>query len=178
MAGIQKIFFQAIQTDTMNKINFLLGCVIALLLLNAGTVYFLYRGHPSSPAHARPGEGPAQYIISQLKFDDGQQKEFADLRASHQQQSHQIHDEEKRLHDEYFNLLKTDQPDMDKVDSVATLIAQQQKMLETAAFAHFRSLRALCRPDQKILFDHTIDNIARMVGQQGPPAGGPPPTGM
>jgi protein CpxP len=77
------------------------------------------------------------------------------------------------LHDLYFGMLKTDNPDKNKVDSVATLIGAKRKELATATFEHFQQLRAICRDDQKKLFDATIDDIARMVTGPHPPDGPP-----
>ena len=161
----------------MSKINFLTIAVVLLLLLNAGTlavVFHWHEGRRSGPQEG--GEGPAAYIIQVLKLDEQQQQQFAELRQAHRQAIRSVHEEDKRLHDAYFSLLKTDRPDRAAVDSVANLLAVEEKLLSTTTFEHFEKLRALCRPDQKVLFDATIDEIAHRMAPpppQGP--GGPPP---
>ena len=157
----------------MNKMRFLTVCIILLLILNAVTLFILFHMHLGQPHGVHGGEGPAKYIIEQLKLDTRQQEQFAELRNRHHDFARKSHEEEERLHDLYFSLLKTDDPDKAKVDSVATLIGAQRKALATATFEHFRELRAICRGDQKKLFDATVDEIARMVS--GPPGPGGPP---
>ena len=56
----------------------------------------------------------------------------------------------------------------------AAAMAAHQKELEQFTFDHFQKLRAICRDDQKKLFDETIDEIAKMVAG-GPHPGDPPP---
>jgi protein CpxP len=154
----------------MKKNVFLLICVVVLLLINAYTLFIVFRMHAEK--ERGPG-GPTQrdsYIIDQLKLDAAQQKQFGELRRQHHELAMHIQHEDERLHDLYFSLLKTDNPDMAKVDSVSTLIGTQRKAQATAAFEHFRQLRAICHDDQKKFYDATIDEIARRVT-------GPPPPG-
>ena len=158
----------------MNKTKFLTISIILLLALNAITLFIVFHMHLGQKKHdIHEGEGPANFIIEQLKLDDAQQKQFADLRHQHQDFARTAHEEERKLHDAYFNLLKTDNPDKVKVDSIAALMASHQKELELFTFDHFQKLRAICRDDQKKLFDQTIDEIAKQVG--GPPHPDGPP---
>jgi len=160
----------------MNKTKFLTIGLVALLLLNAVTLFILFHMHLDQRDHEkRQGEGPANFIVDQLRLDENQQKQFADLRREHQDFSRKNHEDEKDLHKAYFDLLKTDSPDKTKVDSIATLMANHHKELEEFTFQHFQKLRAICRDDQKKLFDETIDEIAKMIGGDVPHPGGPPP---
>jgi len=164
----------------MNKSNFLTICVLLLFLLNACTLFIVFRNHHQNRNDRPRGMEPGNYIVEQLKLDAAQQQQFGEMRRQHHELAMHIQHEEERLHDLYFSLLKTDNPDMNKVDSVATLIGVQRKAQATAAFDHFRQLRALCHDDQKKLYDATIDEIARRV--TGPPPGReghppPPPPG-
>jgi len=159
----------------MNKTKFLTIGLVVLLLLNAVTLFILFHMHLAQKQHAdREGEGPANFIVEQLRLDANQQKQFAELRHQHQDFARKTHEEGKKLHDAYFELLKTDDPDKTKVDSIASLMASHQKELELFTFDHFQKLRAICREDQKKLFDETIDDIARMAGGGPPHPGGPP----
>jgi len=161
----------------MSKINFLTIAVVLLLLLNAGTLVFMFRWHDGKTTVLQGnGEGPAAFIIQTLQLDAQQQERFATLRREHQRITRAAREEDKRLHDAYFGLLKTDHPDTVKVNALATLIGEQEKLLSKVTFEHFEKLRALCRDDQKKLFDATIDEIARRMApgpKQRP--GGPPP---
>ena len=157
----------------MNKMRFLTISVIVLFLLNAATLFFLFRNQDIKPGRRPPGNGKdaAQYIITALKLDSEQQQQFAQLREKHHSFAVKAEDENKRLHDLYFNMLKSDSQDQGKIDSVATLIGQQRKILAQNTFEHFQQLRAICHEDQKKLFDATIDDIIRMVAGPHPPPG-------
>jgi periplasmic protein CpxP/Spy len=164
------------QTVSMNKLRFLTWSVVLLLLLNAGTLIYLFmqKKHEQGPP---AGGGAADFIIENLRLDAAQQKQFEEMRHQHQDITRRAHEEDRRLHDIYFSLLKTDNPDKAKVDSVSSLIATQRSMIESATFSHFQQLRQLCRDDQKKLFDATIDEIAKRMTPKGPGPGGPPPGG-
>jgi protein CpxP len=158
----------------MNKFRFLTWSVVVLLLLNAGTLIYLLMSKQADKKPP-PGEGASSFIIEQLKLDAQQQQLFFELRHQHQEIIQRIQEQDRRLHDEYFNLLKTDNPDRVKADSISSLIAKQRSSIEAATFDHFQQLRKLCRDDQKKLFDATIDEIMKRMGPKGPPPGGPPP---
>lgn len=144
----------------MNKIRLLTISVVLLFLLNAGMIVFLFTARPLPPGHDRR---PDAFIIEQLQLDKEQQQSFAQLRMQHQNAIRSAQEEDRRLHDVYFSLVKTDQPDKAKVDSLTSLIGAQRGVIETATFEHFHQLRNLCRPEQKKLFDNTIDEITRRM---------------
>jgi Spy/CpxP family protein refolding chaperone len=124
------------------------------------------------PIHDGGEQGPADYIIKQLKLDDKQQQQFTELRKQHHDRMRKTHEKDKELHDLYFSLLKIDNPDKNKVDSIAILIGEQRKIMATVTFDHFQQLRAICNTDQKKLFDETINDILEMMaghGGEGPP---------
>lgn len=160
----------------MNKMKFLTISVIILLLLNAFTLFIVFHEHLNKDHGPHGGNDPGKYIINALKLDDQQQQQFDELRRHHHEMTKGLEEQDKQLHDLYFSLLKTDNPDKNKVDSIAVLIGQKRKELATATFDHFQQLRAICHDDQKKLFDATIDDIAHMVtGAQAPPPDAPPP---
>jgi len=158
----------------MNKLRFLAWAVILLLLLNAGTLIYLFTEKRTDQRPPR-GEGPSNFIVEHLKLDKQQREQFFQLRRQHQQITRTIHEEDRLLHDQYFELLKTDNPDKAKADSISRLIGQQRSRLEAATFDHFQQLRKLCDGDQKKLLDETIDEITRLMMPKGPPPGGPQP---
>src|SRR5215510_4818343 len=119
----------------MSKTKFLTVGLILLLVLNAVTLFLLFNmrsGQKEFKQHDK--EGPANFIIENLKLDPEQQNQFAALRHQHQEFAKNIHEEGKKLHDTYFDLLKTDTPDKAKVDSIASLMASHQKELELFTF--------------------------------------------
>ena len=159
----------------MNKLRFLTVTVVLLLLLNIGSLAYLFLSRNKDERIGPQGSGASDFIIEQLQLDATQQQQFFELRKQHRDIMRRTQEEDRRLHDVYFSLLKTDNPDKEKADSVSSLLAAQRSLIEAANFDHFQQLRKLCRDDQKKLFDATIDEIARRIGPKGPPRGEPPP---
>src|SRR4051812_34337606 len=125
----------------MSKINFLTISVVLLLLLNAGTLVYMFRWHDSQKTGVvDSGNGPAAYIIQTLQLDEQQQQRLANLRREHQQSIRSVREEDQRLHDAYFSLLKTDSPNTAKIDSLAGLIGRMEMQLSKITFAHFEKL--------------------------------------
>jgi protein CpxP len=153
----------------MNKIQFLTISVVLLFALNVGMLVYLFNLRQLQKQLR--GQGADTFIIEQLRLDTEQQQSFARLRRQHQEAVHMARQEVRHLHDVYFSMLKRDEPDKAGVDSVASLIAAQRKVIEKATFDHFQQLRSICRDDQKKLFDATIDEIARRMapGRLGGP---------
>lgn len=156
----------------MSKVLFLTICIVVLFLLNAGMLVYLFRLRTYQ--HELRGQNASLFIIDRLHLDVNQQKEFATLRQQHQAITRRAHEEDRQLHDEYFTLLKTAHPDKAKADSIASLIATQRTVIEKATFDHFEKLRNLCNDEQKVLFDNTIDEIARRMAPAPNRPGGPP----
>jgi periplasmic protein CpxP/Spy len=175
MGGTIAIFILPIfQIANMSKLGLLTVVAVSLLLLNAGTLSYLLLTQKKDNRPSLPDRGMAasDFIIKELKLDNEQQLQFIALRDRHHATVIGAQREDRRLHDIYFGLLKTDNPDKGKADSVSALIASQRSLIEAATFEHFQDLRKLCRDDQKKRFDELIDEIARRVGgPKGPPPG-------
>lgn len=157
----------------MNKPRLLTLAVVVLLILNIGTLIYLFTSRGRNEQSNRP-DAVSEFIIERLKLDARQQEQFAMLREKHRNIMQGAHREDRELHDQYFALLKNENPDKQKVDSLIKLMVDQRSIIESANFDHFESLRKICREDQKRLFDATIDEIARRLGPKGPGPGGPP----
>lgn len=155
----------------MNRTRLLTIALLALLVLNLGTLVFLWQAREKQPGQPPPGGNAADFIVHALKLDDQQQKQFAALRDQHQAVVRQAREQDRKLHDLYFDLLKADTPDRAKADSVAGLFAIERKRIDSATFEHFRQLRGLCRDEQKKLFDNVIDQVVHMLGPKEPPPG-------
>jgi Spy/CpxP family protein refolding chaperone len=157
----------------MKKENFYRITTFVLLLLNSATLVYLYLGHQGPPGAAPPRK-TNDFIIKQLNLNNDQQKQFDTLRSEHQQALRQIREEDKRLQDVYFDLLKTGTQQRSSVDSITNLIAMQRKATQLALFDHFIKLRSICTPEQQQKLNSIIDEIARRISS-GPGEGGPPP---
>lgn len=160
----------------MERSKFLTIIIITLLVLNLGTLAYLFtRGQrPSGPPLRQEG-GPSAFIIEKLKFDEKQEKGFITLRNFHRDNMRQKQDSLRILKDDYFKGLETDTPNMAKAAEIETIILQKQKEMDELTFDHFARVRQLCSPQQKKLFDEFIGDILRSMGGPKPPKHEPPP---
>jgi hypothetical protein len=152
----------------MQKDTFLKIVIIALLLINAGTLVFLFlhsggheRGFPPPP-----GRGPGDFLEHELAMNDSQKEIFRHLREEHHegmmQYQEQIHDLRLQL----FDGLKQGQP---LNENLLNQIAARQRSMDSLTYDHFTRLKKTLNPAQKDKFNHVIDDAMRMLG--------PPPPG-
>jgi Spy/CpxP family protein refolding chaperone len=166
----------------MEKDKFLVVTIIILFILNLFTLGYVLFGkdEPFFPIFSgeRPGpEGrmedlsgprdkgpdgrkPDLQIINRLKLTPDQILKFEELKKEHRKQADELIFQGKKLRDEYFSLLKSEFPDSAKASSLLNAIAENQKQLDKATFAHFKKLKELCDGDQKKLFDIFIEELA------------------
>ncbi len=157
----------------MQKDRFLILVIIILFVLNLFTLgYVLFELRPPPPPEMRGKDPdsrgpdrreqgrPDELIINRLKLNGDQIKKFEDLKKEHRGQVDSIQFSSRRLHDDYFGLLKSPVLDTAKANTLLEQISMNQKMLDRATFSHFEKLRAICDNDQKELFNRFIDEIA------------------
>lgn len=157
----------------MQKDRFLILVIIILFILNLFTLgYVLFELKPPPPPemldreHDRRGPDkreqnrPDELIINKLKFNNDQIKKFEDLKKEHRNRVDSIQFNSRKLHDEYFGLLKNPVVDTAKASVLLEQISLNQKMLDRATFSHFEKLRGICDNEQKELFNRFIDEIA------------------
>lgn len=162
----------------MDRTKFLIGLVIVLLLINAGTLAYLFVAKQSEqnqipPAH-KTGE-PSAFIIKTLKFTPEQEKQFTVLKDAHRSQMDKLHDSIRIVRNQYFDKLKTDVVDTASVNQLNQTIAGIQGKMHQLTFEHFTEVRKICSAEQKELFDEFIDEILRAMAP--PPPGKKPPHG-
>lgn len=152
------------------KPKFLTALIVALLLLNFGTLAFLWT---HGPGQHGPERGPDvfHFIVHELMMTDAQQKQYAEMRDEHHAKIEELHRQSRDLHDKLFFLLQSPAPDSSMVDKVTDSIAANQKQEELITFHHFAQVRAMCTPEQQKKFDEIISEALRMMAP--PPA--PPP---
>jgi len=167
----------------MNRTKLLTIAVIGLLLVNLGTLAFLFlqKGHhpPHMPMHGPGGpdgpgprgEGPKRIIIERLNFDDAQQKQYESIIEEHRTKMHELNEEGRDLHNELFAQLKENAIDTVKKNLVITKIAGNQKALDELNFDHFQKIKAICKGDQLEKFNGLVQDLTHLFGHKGPPHG-------
>jgi len=151
----------------MTKVKLLGIAVVVLVLLNIGTLAMLFIGRPGHP-HPPRGEGPKAAIIERLHFDPDQVVAYEDLIKDHQK-AIKVQDEVMMATRSvfYHDLGSTN---MEKRDSLLSVIAAVQWEIEETHLEHFGKIRALCRADQLADFDALSNDLAGYFshGRGGP----------
>jgi periplasmic protein CpxP/Spy len=147
----------------MNKEKLLSWAVIGLLLLNLGTLGFLFfRPGPMPPMGPPKREMMLQYLSEGLGFDDQQKAKMHKITREHSHKMDSLRNAMKTARHNLFANLKNGD------DSSAEHIGSLQTAAEREAFRYFRALRGVARKDQEAKFDDIIQDAMRML----PPPGG------
>jgi Spy/CpxP family protein refolding chaperone len=149
----------------MDKIKLLTIAVIALLLLNFGTLGFLLI---SAPKHGGrpPHRMPKEIIIERLQFDSKQQKEYQTLIDWHRRIIDSLDQQIRETKNELYTQLIKPDADTKTKDSLITLLANHQKQIEQTHFKHFEDIKNLCTPEQRENFYDLTRDLSRIFGKQ------------
>jgi protein CpxP len=149
-----------------NKTKFLTIIIVALLLMNAGTLTFMFMR--MKPPHDRGPREVSKWLTGQLNLDAGQQEQFNKLQEAHKQNMEPIQQQDRDLHDRYFKLLHGDVTDSTLVKQLADSIALNRVQTELVTFYDFKKIRGICNPEQQKKFDEIIGEALRMMAPHGP----------
>ena len=163
----------------MNRTKLLTIAVLGLLVINLGTLVFVFfKPHPHPPhpdqmmRHGNEGprgEGPKQIIIDRLNFDEAQQKEYLVLIEDHKSKMHELNRASNELHDQLYSLLKENAINKAAADSTIQKIAGNQKELDHLNFDHFQKIKAICNGKQVEKFNQLAGDLAGLFAPQGHP---------
>jgi Spy/CpxP family protein refolding chaperone len=132
------------------------------------------QGHHRGDHHDMPHEMPGDFLAQELHLNPSQLREFNKLRDEHREHIRELQHDGKDLRDEFFKNLESDQNDSAAVKKLAESIAANQEKIELATFDHFESVRKLCDPDQKKIFDNIIAEVLMRMGRPHEKHGPPP----
>jgi periplasmic protein CpxP/Spy len=136
-----------------------------LTLLNVALLVTIWQKPPHGPMSHAPR--PADRIIHELNFTHDQQNEFEKLKRQHHDAMLDLQSEGRALRDEFFELLKQENPDQAAVTEKVKAIAKNQEDIEMVTFNHFQQVRKLCNPEQQKRFDNMIKDLLHTMA--GPP---------
>ncbi len=144
-----------------SKIKFLYFIIIALLLTNAATLAFMFMHKPKHEGNPRE---VSRWLTEQLKLNAVQQEQYKVLQEEHRKNMENIHQQDRNLHDRYFQLLNGEAVDSVLVNQLADSIAINRKQTELTTFYDFKKIRAICNAEQQQKFDEIIGEALRMMG--------------
>jgi len=106
-------------------------------------------------------DGPKNIIIEKLHFDKEQIKTYELYIAQHRKSINANEIAMNKSRSELYLQLKHSQ-DTAKIDSLISIIANQQTVAEHINYNHFLELKKLCKPCQKEAFDELTTEIANL----------------
>lgn len=147
----------------MEKTRLLTIAVIGLLLLNLGTLGFLFLNDPKGnrPPHGGRPE-PKEIIIEKLHFDAQQQKDYAKLIQWHRSEITKLDDNIRQAKNELYSQLNQSEVNVKIKDSLITVVNSYQKRVEETHFKHFEDIKKLCHQDQMENFNELTEELSRI----------------
>lgn len=159
----------------MKKENFYAVVIILLLLLNIGTLGYLWLNKPARPQHHTPPDSPEKIIINELKLDEQQQSSFQLFKHRHRRCTDSVQRLIKETQLALFGLVKQDSMDMEKRDSLLNVIEDYESAKHMITIEHFHDIRSILKPGQKELFNEFMEDIGSRITGPGRKHHGPPP---
>lgn len=149
----------------MEKQKLITISVIALLLLNIGTLGFLFVSGPKQghrpPPHGRPE--PREIIIEKLHFDEQQIEAYELLIREHHKQIDAVDEKIRDTKNSLYALLNSN--DSSSKDSLIIALGNYQKEIEAIHFDHFADIKKLCKPNQKYDFEELTEELSRLFSK-------------
>lgn len=152
----------------MSRSKLLTIAVLGLLLINLGTLIFIFTSRERPDGRPPRGEGPKRIIIQRLGFDEQQQDLYEVLVQEHRESSRELNQKARVLHQELFSLLKEKEYKA-KADSLINEIALNQKRIDSLNMDHFEKIKGLCRNEQIEKFNKLAEDLAHLFVPPGPP---------
>ncbi|WP_185716182.1 Spy/CpxP family protein refolding chaperone [Larkinella knui] len=128
-----------------NRLRMLIGIIIALVVLNAGLLTWMWLG---SQRHHRDGDGRS-YLSKTLGFSEEQRAKYRAMRQRHFQTIRPLLDSMRQERKRFFGQVS------DSTQTDAVLMQQARQMgektarLDVLTLRHFQQVSALCTPEQR-----------------------------
>ncbi|MEI6681905.1 MAG: periplasmic heavy metal sensor [Bacteroidota bacterium] len=166
----------------MNRIRLFKGVILILVLLNLGTLTFVWF-QPRRPAEGPLRGDPARFLVQALDLTREQQEQFGRMRAIHHLRLITLQQHDRRLHDRFFGLIFNPGTDSLASFAYADSISAIRKQMELLTYEHFMKLRQILTEEQKVkfhkIFREVLDHVMSTArppapGMEDAPPGSPP----
>ncbi len=137
--------------------------LIVLLIINIGTIsFFWWDKKHQTPPNAHPN-GPAHFLIHELKLNNQQQAAFDSLKYLHQTKMEALKPALRDAKDAFYALLKQPTTNDSLFTQSLQRIGELQQSLDKNTYEHFKQVRKLCTPEQQEIFDSIIMQAIKMM---------------
>ncbi len=139
--------------DTIYKL-----LIVFLVLINGVTLYitFTKRGHRDMRFE----------LVDQLQMEGHQKEAVLDLQRKHFEIKDQLMDQNRRLKDSLFNILKMTTVDTAISNAILKQLAERHEYIEKMTFEHFVDVAKICNTEQK---QKLVDAITHTFHKNLPP---------
>lgn len=156
----------------MKKEKLLTISVVILLLLNLGTLCFLFLSGPPPRFLHNKHQPVDKLIVSELNLTEVQEAQFEKMRHEHHEAMVALDEENRHLVKQYFDLIYATNSDTLLKDSFETQISVIQVKKAAITFEHFEQLKMICTIEQKTRFETLLPKLIFMLTT--PPQGARP----
>lgn len=146
----------------MEKTKLLTITVVGLLLLNLGTLGFLFLNGKDNRREHEGRREPKQIIIKKLHFDANQQKEYDKLIEWHHGEITTFDDNIREAKNNLYLQLNQNETNVKIKDSLIAVINSNQKQIEITHFNHFEDIKKLCHKDQMEYFNELTEELSQI----------------
>jgi len=151
----------------MKSLKFYKILVSVLVILNLTTLYFFWSMKRHDEHHLP--HGPRKSLVSVLDLKGETKKKVLKLEKEHFRVKDSLIAQSLKLHESLFQLFNDPSKNHDDVEKLIDRIVENQRETEQMTFDYFKTVNALCTPEQKEELQKMIKNVLSRVG------GGPPP---
>jgi periplasmic protein CpxP/Spy len=155
--------------EDSKKIQSLWIVIILLILINLSVLSWLWFSQRPPQDSLSP-----ERIEKTLHFNHEQEEQFRKIKDDHFAEILPIRDSISIIKSELFDYLKQENPDPQFIDAKMKIMLEKIKENETKTLQHFAKIRAICTPEQKVVFDN---DILERFKKQGPNGAGRPREG-
>lgn len=153
--------------------------VVVLMVLNIGSLGFLWYGHLNNRPPHPEGDGnpsPEEFLIQQLQLNTEQTQTFRTLRAQHMRETDSLRREMQHLKGQLMEQLFMTPPDTARARALSDTIGNLQAEFELNVYRHFSDLQQICGPEQhsrlKRLIFEALNKADQGQPRQWEPRGG------
>ncbi len=150
-----------------NRHKWWLIAIVILLIINTATlaIFWMERKGEGLLLGSHPKQANAQaFLIKELSLDSAQQAQYLLLIKAHREGSNTIKNELKDAKDAFFKLLSDSTATDAMIKQAADKASAIETQLDVLTFNHFKQVRNICTPQQKIKFNQIIENVVKMMG--------------
>ena len=138
----------------MKKNTLLYILLIVLLISNAFFLFKHFGGKHDGRGDNR--KGSRDYIVKELNFTEAQQMQYDNLRSTFFNIMKMKDSSLRLLKNDFYNNLTHDELSAKEIDSIASLISEQEKQKDIELFNYLSNVRSMCDDEQKIRFGEIV----------------------